>query len=374
MSKIPGFDFRGFKEAFSKMFYLTLSKEYRKHILETGIREDGRSANEHREIETLIGLLPNVHGSAFLRRGGTEVLSVATIAPLFQAREVEDLRVKFTQRFFHFYNFNSFAINSFIKGYFVNRRELGHGNLAQKALQTILLSSNDFPYVLRVVSDIFGSDGSTSQAAIIASSLALKHALVPIRELIAGVSVGMISENGKKLFLVDLIANEDFFGDMDCKVARSSSSLVIQLDLKLPSISFRDFFIALTLAKDAIKPIINSLTGNFPVDNELGKKELSPQAKRERWSLPYLISFTIDTSYVGKLIGPKGAQLKRIIEDSGVTAINFFERVQSKPGDASQKEGKIISEVAIEAKDLKSIQVAKTIIYQMISQQKKRRR
>jgi len=293
------------KSAFSQV----LEKEVRAAILEKDMRPDGRNLDEIRPINIEIGLLPRTHGSALFTRGQTQVLSIVTLGAPGEEQIIETMEEEGTKRYMHHYNFPPFSTGEVRPMRSASRREIGHGALAERAIIPILPSREDFPYTIRVVSEVLSSNGSSSMASTCGSTLALMDAGVPVSEPISGIAIGLItSADGKKhKILTDIQGIEDFAGDMDFKVTSSKKGITaIQLDTKLKGLDISILEEALEQAKKANAEILEKITAVIPAP----KKELSPFA-------PRIQTLKIPVDKIGELIGPGGKTIRKIIEDCG---------------------------------------------------------
>lgn len=281
----------------------------RKLIME-GKRLDGRGYEDLRNIECQVGILPRTHGSALFTRGETQALVTATLGTIRDAQIIDGLLEEYTQNFTLHYNFPPFSVGEVrpIRG--VGRREIGHGALAEKALEQVKPATEDFAYTIRLVSDITESNGSSSMASVCGGCLALMDAGVPIKKPVAGISIGMVTdEKGEYKLLTDILGEEDHFGDMDFKIAGTTEGITaIQLDIKAEGLSHDIMVQALEKAKQARLQILEVM--NKAIDKP--RAELSTYA-------PKLISIEIDPELIGKIIGPGGKMVKSIQEQTGAT-------------------------------------------------------
>lgn len=305
------------KRAFAKIEEMAV-----RELLLQGKRSDNRKFDEVREISCEVGILPRNHGSALFTRGQTQALVSVTLGTIRDAQIIDGLQEEYSQTFTLHYNFPPYSVGEvrFIRG--PGRREIGHGALAEKALENIKPDESDFAYTIRIISDITESNGSSSMASVCGGCLALMDAGVPIKRPVAGISVGMISDDqGKYELITDIVGEEDHFGDMDFKVAGSSEGITaIQLDIKLNGISHEVIAGALERAKKARLEILDIM--QTAIDTPRG--ELSEYA-------PKLISVEINPEFIGKIIGPGGKNIKALqeqtdttieIDDSGIVYIS----------------------------------------------------
>ena len=288
-----------------------LKKEVmRRKIIEQGVRPDGRSLTQIRPIWCEAGVLPRTHGSGVFTRGETQVMSVATLAPVSEAQVIEGLGVETSERYMHNYNFPPYSTGEAGRLKSPGRREIGHGALAKRALEPVIPPVDTFPYAIRVVSEVLSSNGSTSQASVCGSTLALMDAGVPIKAPVAGVAMGLIKdvESGKVAVLTDIQGLEDFLGDMDFKVAGTMNGITaIQMDIKIKGIDEAILRQALSQALDGRLFILGKMLETLPQP----RAELSPFA-------PKIISFMINPEKIAEVIGPRGKMINKIIEETGV--------------------------------------------------------
>ncbi len=284
-------------------------KVVRKLLLE-GKRPDGRGYGEVRPITCEVGILPRTHGSALFTRGETQSLVSVTLGTIRDAQVVDGLLDEYTQNFTLHYNFPPFSVGEVrpIRG--PGRREIGHGALAERALEQVRPKEDDFAYTVRIVSDITESNGSSSMASVCGGSLALMDAGVPITKAVAGISIGMVSEeSGRYELLSDIIGEEDHFGDMDFKVAGTSDGITaIQLDIKTRGLAHKIMTEALACARQARLEILNAM-------NQAISK---PRPALSKYA-PKMISVEIDPEYIGKIIGPGGKMIKSLQEQTNTT-------------------------------------------------------
>ena len=293
----------------SEALYKTEGKIQRELIL-SGTRPDGRQQKEIRPLDIEVGVLPRTHGSALFNRGETQALVMATLGTPRDQVIVDGIREEFKKPFYLHYNCPPFSVGQIkpIRG--ASRRDIGHGMLAEKSLAPVMPSSENFPYTVRVVSELLGSNGSTSQATICGASLALMDAGVPIKAPVAGISIGMVSdEQGKYLLLTDIMGEEDFHGDMDFKVAGTANGVTaIQLDMKARGIPQDRIVETLAQAKEAREFILKAMTDVLPAPRE----EISTYA-------PRMITLKINPEKIGKVIGPGGKMINKIQDETGAS-------------------------------------------------------
>jgi polyribonucleotide nucleotidyltransferase len=288
-----------------------LQKEVmRRKIIDKGIRPDGRSMTDIRPIWSEVSVLPRVHGSGVFTRGETQVMSIATLAPVSEAQVIEGLGEETSERYMHNYNMPPYASGEAGRLKSPGRREIGHGALAKRALLPVIPPVDEFPYAIRVVSEVLSSNGSTSQASVCGSTLALMDAGVPITAPVAGVAMGLIkdTETGKVAVLTDIQGLEDFLGDMDFKVAGTMNGITaIQMDIKIKGIDEPILRQALSQALDGRLFILGKMLETIPEP----RKSLSKYA-------PKIINFMINPDKIREVIGPGGKMINKIIEETGV--------------------------------------------------------
>ena len=279
-------------------------------IADKGIRPDGRGLTDIRPIWCEAGLLPRVHGSAVFTRGQTQVLTTATLGTISEAQKLEGLDDEVFKRYIHHYNMPGYSTGEAKPLRSPGRREIGHGALAERALEPVLPSEEFFPYAIRTVSEVISSNGSTSQASVCGSTLALMDAGVPIKAPVAGVAMGLIKDdvNNKLHILTDIQGIEDFFGDMDFKVAGTEEGITaIQMDIKIKGINREILTRALEQARQGRLHILGKMLEVLPAP----RKELS------KWA-PKIVSFTINPDKIREVIGSGGKTINSIIEQTGV--------------------------------------------------------
>ena len=279
-------------------------------ITEKNTRVDGRLDNEVRELSSEVGLIPRVHGTGLFNRGETQVLTIATLGKLSEEQRLDGLDLEETKRYMHQYNFPGFSVGEAKPSRGAGRREIGHGALAEKALIPVLPSKEEFPYTMRLVSEVLGSNGSTSQGAICASTLALMDAGVPIKKMVAGISTGLFTrKDGTYQMVTDIQGIEDFFGEMDFKVAGTLDGITaIQVDIKNDGLSLEVIEEALDRTYTARKMIIEDVM----------KKAISEPRKELSKYAPKISQFKIPVDKIRDVIGTGGKTITKIIEDTGV--------------------------------------------------------
>ena len=290
--------------------YKSLTKKLmRRQIIEDGVRVDGRKLDEVRPISCYVGVLPpRVHGSGLFNRGLTQVLSLATLGSPGDAQDLgDDLHPEDEKRYLHHYNFPPFSVGETRPMRSPGRREIGHGALAERAILPVLPSQEKFPYVIRVVSEVLSSNGSTSMGSVCGSTLALMDAGVPITKPVSGAAMGLIKEDSEVRILTDIQGIEDFLGDMDFKVAGTDTGITaLQMDMKITGLSMDVVAKAIQQARPARLHILEKMLATIPRP----RPELSPYA-------PRLLTVKIDPEMIGLVIGPGGKTIKGITEQTG---------------------------------------------------------
>lgn len=290
-------------------FFKSLTKELmRRQVIEEGVRVDGRKLDEVRPVSCQVGLLPRrVHGSGLFNRGLTQVLSTATLGTPGDAQKLDDLNPEEDKRYLHHYNFPPFSVGETKPMRSPGRREIGHGALAERALVPVLPSQDIFPYVLRVVSEVLSSNGSTSMGSVCGSTLALMDAGVPLTKPVSGAAMGLIKEGDEVRILTDIQGIEDFLGDMDFKVAGTDTGITaLQMDMKITGLSMDVIAEAIHKARPARLHILEKMLATIDKPRE----EMSPFA-------PRLLTMKIDPEMIGLVIGPGGKTIKGITEQTG---------------------------------------------------------
>jgi polyribonucleotide nucleotidyltransferase len=285
-----------------------LKKEVRSNILENGMRPDGRRPDEIRPIWIEMGYLPRTHGSAIFTRGQTQVLTVATLGSTAEEQRLDSIGPETTKRYIHHYNFPPFSVGEVRRLRGPGRRDIGHGALAERALLPVVPDADEFPYTMRLVSEVVSSNGSTSMASVCGSTLALMDAGVPISAPVAGIAMGLITgDGGSYRILSDIQGMEDALGDMDFKVAGTAEGVTaIQMDIKVKGITPAIMREALAQAREGRIFILGEMQKAIAVPRE----ELSPFA-------PRVIRLKINPEKIGAVIGPGGKMIRSIQEDTG---------------------------------------------------------
>ncbi|HEV8565450.1 MAG TPA: polyribonucleotide nucleotidyltransferase [Actinomycetota bacterium] len=311
----------------------------RARVIEKGVRLDGRGPTDIRPLSAEVGLVPRAHGSALFQRGDTQVLNVTTLGMLRMTQMIDTLDLEDTKRYMHHYNFPPFSTGETGRVGSPRRREIGHGALAERALVPVVPPEDEFPYALRLVSDVLSSNGSTSMASVCGSTLSLMDAGVPIKAPVAGIAMGMIAEDGAFVTLTDILGAEDALGDMDFKVAGTREFVTaIQLDMKVTGLPGDVLANALTQARDARFKILDVMEDAIPAPRE----EVNSKA-------PRILTIQIPVDKIGEVIGPKGKRINEIIavtgadidiQDDGTVFIG------SREGSGADEAARMIGEIA----------------------------
>ncbi len=282
------------------------AEDMRKMIAEEKKRLDGRSSNEIRPISCEVSVLPRTHGSALFTRGETQSLTTVTLGTKSDEQIIEGLKEESKKRFILHYNFPAFSVGEVRGRPGPGRREIGHGNLAERALKNMIPAEDEFPYTIRIVSDVLESNGSSSMATVCAGSLALMDAGVKTKKQVTGIAMGLIKENENIVILSDILGAEDHFGDMDFKVAGTADGITaIQMDIKIRGISFEILERALEQAKEGRMHILNIMNETLSQTRE----SISPFA-------PHLYTMYVPIDMIGSVIGPGGKTIRNIISES----------------------------------------------------------
>ena len=296
-------------EVADALYYLN-KEVMRRNILDKGIRADGRTVEEVRPIWCEVGILPRTHGSAVFTRGETQALTVTTLGSVSEAQQLDGLSSEESKRYIHQYNMPSYATGEAGRLRSPNRREIGHGALAERALVPVIPSEEEFPYALRLVSEIMGSNGSSSMASVCGSTLSLMDAGVPIHAPVAGVAMGLIqdTESDKIAVLTDIQGLEDFLGDMDFKVAGTMNGITaIQMDIKIKGIN-----------REILSRALNqALKGRLHILGIMLEALGQPREQLSKFA-PKIIQFTINPEKIREVIGPGGKMINKIIAETGV--------------------------------------------------------
>lgn len=295
------------KKDFDKIIKAMQEEELRIMIVEENLRPDGRKLDEIRPLSSRVSILPRTHGSAVFTRGQTQVLTSVTLAPLSEGQTIDDLGIEETKRYMHQYNFPPFSVGETRPLRGPGRREIGHGALAERALIPMLPEEDEFPYAMRLVSEVLESNGSSSMASVCASTLALMDAGVPIKRPVAGIANGFVFKDDKFKILTDIQGLEDALGEMDFKVAGTRLGITaIQMDIKVQGVSLEILKEALAQAKDARYRILDSMQQTLAEP----RPELSSFA-------PRIFTMMIDPDKIRLVIGPGGKIINKIIEETG---------------------------------------------------------
>jgi polyribonucleotide nucleotidyltransferase len=328
------------EKAISAAMRSLTKKLVRRRIVDDGVRLDGRSIDEVRPIWTQAGVIPRVHGSGLFTRGETQALSITTLGMQRMEQMIDDLSPEDRKRYMHHYNFPPYSTGEagFMRG--PKRREIGHGALAEKALLPLIPSKDDFPYAIRVVSEIMSSNGSTSMASVCGSSLSLMDAGVPLRggKHCGGVAMGLVADGGKFLPLTDILGDEDAFGDMDFKVAGTEDMVTaLQLDTKISGVPAEVLREALMAAKRARLHIIGEMNKTMTSP----RSELAPHA-------PRVLALKVPVDKIGEVIGPKGKNINMITTTTGVDVDIDDDgtiRIGSSDQESAERAARLIEEI-----------------------------
>ncbi|MBQ7578947.1 MAG: polyribonucleotide nucleotidyltransferase [Clostridia bacterium] len=335
--------YEGREQEIKDALYKMKKEKVRANIINDGIRPDGRTTTEIRPIWCEAGVLPRVHGSGVFTRGQTQVMNALTLGTTGDVQKLDGLDDVEYKRYIHQYNMPPYATGEAKPLKAPGRREIGHGALAERALEPVIPSEEEFPYALRLVSEVLSSNGSSSMASVCASTLSLMDAGVPIKEPVAGIAMGLIKdeEQNKVVVLSDIQGLEDFLGDMDFKVAGTKNGITaIQMDIKIKGIDKQILTTALEQARKGRMEIMGKMLAVIPEP----RKELSKYA-------PKIISFNIDPERIGEVIGSGGKTINKIIEETGVK-IDISDEgkvmIASSDIDACHKAEEIIKSILFE--------------------------
>ncbi|PDV99562.1 polyribonucleotide nucleotidyltransferase [Candidatus Chloroploca asiatica] len=292
----------------SKAFEKLLKAEVRDAILDEGLRVDGRALHEIRPIAIDVGVLPRVHGTGLFSRGQTQVLTITTLGSPGDEQRLDDLGIETTKRYIHHYNFPPFSTGEAKRMGSPRRRDIGHGALAERSLHAVLPTQAEFPYTMRLVSEVLSSNGSSSMASVCGSSLSMMDAGVPLKSHVAGVAMGLITDpDGRWKVLTDIQGLEDALGDMDFKVAGTAEGITgLQMDIKTTGITYEIMAEAFEQARQGRLFILDKMNAVLPSH----RTEMSPHA-------PRIISLQIPVEKIGALIGPGGKTIRGIVESTG---------------------------------------------------------
>ncbi|GAB3497534.1 polyribonucleotide nucleotidyltransferase [Nocardiopsis coralliicola] len=298
--------FEGREKEIGAAFKSLTKQLMRERVLRDQVRIDGRGPKDIRQLSAEVGVLPRVHGSALFERGETQIMGVTTLNMLRMEQTVDTLNPEKTKRYMHNYNFPPYSTGETGRVGSPKRREIGHGALAERALVPVLPSREEFPYAIRQVSEALGSNGSTSMGSVCASTMSLMSAGVPLKEMVSGIAMGLISEGDRFVTLTDILGAEDAFGDMDFKVAGTRDLITaLQLDTKLDGIPAEQLATALQQARGARLAILDVMAEAIT-----RPAEMSPYA-------PRILTVKIPVDKIGEVIGPKGKMINSIQEDTG---------------------------------------------------------
>src|SRR5690625_1574393 len=278
----------------------------RERVLSDQVRIDGRGPKDIRQLSAEVGVLPRVHGSSLFERGETQIMGVTTLNMLRMEQTVDTLNPENTKRYMHHYNFPPYSTGETGRVGSPKRREIGHGALAERALLPVLPSREEFPYAIRQVSEALGSNGSTSMGSVCSSTMSLMAAGVPLKEMVSGIAMGLISEGDQFVTLTDILGAEDAFGDMDFKVAGTRELITaLQLDTKLDGIPASQLAQALQQARGARLFILETM-----MEAITRPADMSPYA-------PRILTVKVPVDKIGEVIGPKGKMINSIQDDTG---------------------------------------------------------
>lgn len=329
------------EKAIGNIFHDLEKEVMRSMVLDDNVRLDGRGLDDIRDISIEVGVLPRAHGTALFTRGQTQALAAATLGTKVDEQKIEGLSGEFYKSYMLHYNFPPFSTGECKPVRGTSRREIGHGNLAERALKPMIPSVGVFPYTVRVVSDILESNGSSSMATVCAGSLALMDAGVPIKAPVAGIAMGLIKEGDKVSVLTDILGDEDHMGDMDFKVAGSEEGITaFQMDIKIQGISMEIMREALGRAKNARLFVLGKMNDVLPQS----RTELSTYA-------PRIFTMKINPDQIGSVIGPGGKTIREIVEKTGAS-IDIEDdgtvKIASVEPEAGEQAKKIIKDLTAE--------------------------
>ena len=290
-----------------KLFDKKLKDRVRERIVEEGVRIDGRGLKDVREITVEVGVLPRTHGSGLFTRGQTQALTIATLGSMSDKQKLDGLGLEEFKRYMHHYNFPPFSVGEARPLRGPGRREIGHGALAERALLAVIPSVDEWPYTMRLVSEILSSNGSTSMASVCGSTLSLMDAGVPIKAPVAGIAMGLVTREGKYAVLTDIQGVEDNLGDMDFKVAGTKDGITaLQMDIKIKGLPHEILAQALEQAREARLFVLDKMLAVLPEP----RAELSPYA-------PRITTIHINPDKIRDIIGPGGKMIRKITEETG---------------------------------------------------------
>src|SRR5437016_5449074 len=305
--------FPEYADIVGKLFDKAVKDRARQRVVEEGVRVDGRGLKDVRPITVEVGVLPRTHGSGLFTRGQTQALSIATLGSMSDQQKLDGLTAEEFKRYMHHYNFPPYSVGEARPQRGPGRREIGHGALAERALLAVVPPVEDFPYTIRLVSEILSSNGSTSMASVCGLTLALMDAGVPIKSPVAGIAMGLVTREGKFAVLSDIQGVEDALGDMDFKVAGTRKGVTaMQMDMKIKGISIDTMAGAIQQAKE----------GRFFIMDKMNAALSQPRSAMSQYA-PRMITVQIHPDKIREVIGPGGKMIRKIIEDSGVTSIDI---------------------------------------------------
>jgi len=294
-------------EILGKLFDKALKDRVRERIVEEGVRIDGRGLKDVRNITVEVGVLPRTHGSGLFTRGQTQALTIATLGSMSDQQKIDGLTDETSKRYMHHYNFPPFSVGEARPLRGPGRREIGHGALAERALLAVVPPVEEWPYTMRLVSEILSSNGSTSMASVCGSTLALMDAGVPIKSPVAGIAMGLVTREGKFAVLTDIQGVEDNLGDMDFKVAGTRDGITaLQMDIKIKGLTHEIFAQALEQAREARLFVLDKMLAVLPKP----RSEMSPYA-------PRITTIMINPDKIRDIIGPGGKMIRKITEETG---------------------------------------------------------
>jgi len=294
-------------EILGKLFDKALKDRVRERIVEEGVRIDGRGLKDVRNITVEVGVLPRTHGSGLFTRGQTQALTIATLGSMSDQQKIDGLTDETSKRYMHHYNFPPFSVGETRPMRGPGRREIGHGALAERALLAVVPPVEEWPYTMRLVSEILSSNGSTSMASVCGSTLALMDAGVPIKSPVAGIAMGLVTREGKFAVLTDIQGVEDNLGDMDFKVAGTRDGITaLQMDIKIKGLTHEIFAQALEQAREARLFVLDKMLAVLPRP----RTEMSPYA-------PRITTIMINPDKIRDIIGPGGKMIRKITEETG---------------------------------------------------------
>ena len=299
--------FPEYVDILGKLFDKALKDRVRQRVVEEGVRIDGRGLKDVRNITVEVGVLPRTHGSGLFTRGQTQALTIATLGSMSDAQKIDGLTDETSKRYMHHYNFPPFSVGEARPLRGPGRREIGHGALAERALLAVIPPVEDWPYTMRLVSEILSSNGSTSMASVCGSTLALMDAGVPIKSPVAGIAMGLVTREGKFAVLTDIQGVEDNLGDMDFKVAGTRDGITaLQMDIKVKGLTHEILAQALEQAREARLFVLDKMLAVIPKP----RSEMSPYA-------PRITTIMINPDKIRDIIGPGGKMIRKITEETG---------------------------------------------------------